>query len=77
MGTGGHNVPLIVCGRTENGDRLVRKLAPEEWLALRGYNRLSFKVPTTVSLNQVDKQVGNSVPVNVVNEVVKTLIKLL
>ena len=60
MGTGGHNVPLII---TE--DNKFRKLTPKECLHLQGFPKW-YKFPDSVSTSQRYKQVGNSVTVPVI-----------
>lgn len=76
MGIGGHNVPLIVCGQTKD-KCLVRKLTPEECIALQGFKRYHFEGITNVSQSNFYKQAGNSVPVPVVREIAKTMINLI
>lgn len=67
MGTGGHNVPLVL-------DKYgIRKLTPRECLNFQGYP-LEFKIPKIVD-SQLYKQAGNSVAVSVIEEIAK-LIKL-
>jgi|TARA_Y100000310_G_C20686069_1_gene819084 DNA (cytosine-5)-methyltransferase 1 len=56
MGTGGHNVPLII------DDWGFRKLTPRECFRFQGYSD-SFKLPKDVSTSQLYKQAGNSVTV--------------
>ncbi|MDI6047040.1 DNA (cytosine-5-)-methyltransferase [Flavobacterium yafengii] len=62
MGTGGHNVPLIL---TENG---IRKLTPRECFSFQGYNK-DFILPMNVGNSQLYKQAGNSVTVNVIERI--------
>lgn len=61
MGTGGHNVPLVL--RT-NG---IRKLTPEECFELQGFPVFNgkYQLPT-VALSHLYKQAGNSVSVPVI-----------
>jgi DNA (cytosine-5)-methyltransferase 1 len=79
MGTGGHNVPLIVCGELANGDKLIRKLTPEECFAIQGFDKRLIKKMTKVKIanGQKYKQAGNSVPVNVVKQISDKLISIL
>lgn len=79
MGTGGHNVPLIVCGVLENGDKLIRKLTPEECFALQGFNISYIKNLKNVSISNAKKyqQAGNSVPVAVINEIAKHIVAVI
>ena len=79
MGTGGHNVPLIVCGVVHGGEKLVRKLTPEECLAFQGFHKDYITKLKYVSIANMNKyqQAGNSVPVTVVEKIAKELIPLL
>ena len=70
MGTGGHNVPLVL----DNYD--IRKLTPEECVGFQGFPE-EFKFPTEISNGAKYKQAGNSVSVPVVKRVVEELIKSL
>ena len=63
MGTGGHNVPLIL---TDSGE--IRKLTPKETFNVQGYPK-SFKLPEGVSNGQLYKQAGNSVVVPVIKRI--------
>lgn len=65
MGTGGHNIPIIK-------DKIgIRKLTPRECLRLQGFPE-GFKID--VSDTQAYKQIGNSVSVPVVEEILKTML---
>ncbi len=70
MGTGGHNVPLVL---TDLG---IRKLTPKECLLFQGFNE-DFVLPQNVSNGQLYKQAGNSVTVPVVQRVAENIIKVL
>lgn len=59
MGTGGHNVPLIL---TKYG---IRKLTPKECFLFQGYPE-DFKLPSDMALSHLYKQAGNSVVVPVI-----------
>lgn len=63
MGTGGHNVPLIL---TSQGD--IRKLTPQETFSVQGFPK-GFKLPKDNSDAQLYKQAGNSVVVPVVERI--------
>lgn len=63
MGTGGHNVPLIL---TDQGE--IRKLTPKETFNVQGYPK-TFKIPENVSNGQLYKQAGNSVVVPVIKRI--------
>ena len=58
MGTGGHNVPLVLVNKK---NKRYRKLTPEECFRLQGYT--DFQLPPTVADGQLYKQAGNSVTV--------------
>ena len=62
MGTGGHNVPLIL---TADG---IRKLTPRECFNLMGFPR-SFRLPESMASSHLYKQAGNSVVVPVVKRI--------
>lgn len=62
MGTGGHNVPLIL---TKNG---VRKLTPNECFSLQGFP-MNYKLPQDMALSHLYKQAGNSVSVSVIKRI--------
>ena len=70
MGTGGHNVPIIL---TENG---FRKLTPRECFLFQGYPK-KFKLPKQMGNSQLYKQAGNSVSVPVIERIAKNIIKAL
>ena len=56
MGTGGHNVPLVMDGKR------FRKLTPRECFNFQGFPK-SFKLPSDVADGQLYKQAGNAVTV--------------
>ncbi|PMC79363.1 DNA (cytosine-5-)-methyltransferase [Aerococcus viridans] len=62
MGTGGHNVPLIL---TDDGR--IRKLTPKETFNVQGFPE-TFKLPE-ISNGQLYKQAGNSVVVPVIERI--------
>lgn len=66
MGTGGHNVPIIL---DEKG---IRKLTPRECLRLQGFPE-SFKFPADTSKGNQYKQIGNSVSVPVIEAIAKQI----
>lgn len=68
MGTGGHNVPIIL---TKHG---VRKLTPRECFSLQGYPK-DFKLPEKLSNAALYKQAGNSVVVTVVKRIAENILK--
>lgn len=67
MGTGGHNVPLIL---TDEGT--IRKLTPKETFNVQGYPK-SFKIPEGISNGQLYKQAGNSVVVPVIKRIAENI----
>ena len=70
MGTGGHNVPLIL---TSNGK--IRKLTPHECFMVQGFPK-DFKLPNQ-SACHLYKQAGNSVVVPVIARIAEALKKAL
>ena len=68
MGTGGHNVPLIL------DDLGIRKLTPRECLNFQGFPK-SYKFPDDVGQSQRYKQAGNAVTVDLVNKIAKIILK--
>ncbi|MFW3517163.1 DNA cytosine methyltransferase [Staphylococcus caprae] len=62
MGTGGHNVPLIM---TKYG---IRKLTPRETFNVQGFPK-DFELPKDMSNGQLYKQAGNSVVVSVIKRI--------
>lgn len=70
MGTGGHNVPLILTDSKE-----IRKLTPKETFNAQGYPK-EFKLPD-ISNAQLYKQAGNSVVVPVINRIAENIVDVL
>lgn len=70
MGTGGHNVPLIL---TDQGE--IRKLTPKEVFNAQGYPK-DYKLPN-IANGQLYKQAGNSVVVPVINRIANSILKAL
>lgn len=70
MGTGGHNVPLII------DDFGIRKLTPKETLMLQGFPE-DFKIPDKMANSHIYKQAGNSVTVTVIERIAKNIVKVL
>lgn len=62
MGTGGHNVPLIL---TDFG---IRKLTPQECFNVQGFPK-DFKLPKDTANTHLYKQAGNSVVVPVISRI--------
>ena len=70
MGTGGHNVPLIL------DDFGIRKLTPVECLGFQGFPA-DFTFPETISRTSCYKQAGNSVSVPVIERIANNIIEIL
>ena len=68
MGTGGHNVPLIL------DDFGIRKLTPEECVGFQGFPD-TFSFPDDISNASKYKQAGNSVSVPVIKRIAENMIK--
>lgn len=68
MGTGGHNVPLILTDSHE-----IRKLTPKETFNAQGYPA-DFKLPK-IANGQLYKQAGNSVVVPVIHRIAEQILK--
>ena len=62
MGTGGHNVPLVL---TDHG---IRKLTPRECFSFQGFQS-EFLLPDDVANSHLYKQAGNSVVVPVIKRI--------
>lgn len=70
MGTGGHNVPLILTNRG------IRKLTPKECLNFQGFPK-DYHFPSTIAKSSMYKQAGNSVVVPLIQKVCKQVISLI
>jgi len=68
MGTGGHNVPLVI------DDHGFRKLTPRECFLMQGFPP-TYKFPSKIADCHLYKQAGNSVTVTVVDSIVKQIKK--
>lgn len=68
MGTGGHNVPLILTNNNE-----IRKLTPRECFNVQGFPK-DYKLPNQ-SNGRLYKQAGNSVTVPVIERIAKNISK--
>lgn len=71
MGTGGHNVPLLL---TDSGE--IRKLTPKECFNVQGYPA-DFKLPDDVANGQLYKQAGNSVVVPVIHRIAENIMEVI
>ena len=65
MGTGGHNVPIIL---TDNG---IRKLTPRECFRFQGYPEIQF--PDDMAVSHLYKQAGNSVTASLIERIGKQI----
>jgi len=70
MGSGGHNIPIILDGRTP------RRLTPKECFNLQGFPQ-KFKLPNDISKSQLYKQSGNTVVVPMVKKIAKEIVRVL
>lgn len=68
MGTGGHNVPLVL------DDKDIRKLTPRECARFQGFND-NFKLPSDLPKSALYKQFGNSVTVPVIERIAQQIYK--
>lgn len=66
MGTGGHNVPLVL---TKHG---IRKLTPRECFSLQGFPK-TFELPKNLANAHLYKQAGNSVSVTVIQRIAEKI----
>ena len=65
MGTGGHNVPIIM------DDHGIRKLTPRECFSLQGFPE-SYVLPD-IATSQLYKQAGNAVTVAMIKKLAKSV----
>ncbi|MBG9982128.1 DNA cytosine methyltransferase [Aerococcaceae bacterium DSM 111020] len=70
MGTGGHNVPIIL------SDTGIRKLTPRETFNVQGFPE-DFILPNDTARGQLYKQAGNSVSIPVVNRIAEKIAEAL
>ena len=66
MGTGGHNVPLIL---TDDG---IRKLTPRECFNFQGFPK-NFRFPSEIANSHLYKQAGNSVSVPLITKLARLI----
>lgn len=71
MGTGGHNVPLVI---GDNND--IRKLTPRECARFQGFPD-NYILPESLPKSALYKQIGNSVSVPVINAIAKNIMTVL
>ncbi|MBN2825148.1 MAG: DNA cytosine methyltransferase, partial [Campylobacterales bacterium] len=70
MGTGGHNVPLIIDSKD------IRKLTPRECARFQGYGD-DFKFDENMANSHIYKQIGNSVTVPVIEAIAREIKKVI
>lgn len=70
MGTGGHNVPLILT----TSEHTFRKLTPRECFNLQGFPK-DFTLPDEMANTRLYKQAGNSVVVPVIKRIAENIYK--
>ncbi len=70
MGTGGHNVPLVIDKKD------IRKLTPRECARFQGYDE-NFILSDELAPSHLYKQIGNSVTVPVIEAIAKEIKKAL
>ncbi len=70
MGTGGHNVPLIL------DNKGLRKLTPRECFRLQGFPD-EFRLPENIAISHLYKQIGNSVVVPLVERIAKNMFEIM
>jgi DNA (cytosine-5)-methyltransferase 1 len=75
MGTGGHNVPLILSTANSPFGH-IRKLTPRECFNLQGFPD-SYVLPSDLSNVHLYKQAGNSVVVPVINRIAEKIFETL
>ena len=68
MGTGGHNVPLVV---TDEG---FRKLTPRECFNFQGFPK-SYKFPSELANSHLYKQAGNAVTVALIKKLAQAILQ--
>nr|PMK37668.1 DNA (cytosine-5-)-methyltransferase [Vibrio breoganii] len=71
MGTGGHNVPLVL-----DDNNRIRKLTPRECSFVQGFPA-KFQLPEGIANSHLYKQFGNSVTVPVVEKIAKEVARLI
>ena len=72
MGTGGHNVPLIL----DSYNNRIRKLTPRECFNFQGYSD-ELKLPKNIPNSALYKQAGNSITLPLVKRIAKEIFNVL
>ena len=70
MGSGGHNIPIILDGETP------RRLTPKECFNLQGFPE-NFQLPDDVPRGQLYKQSGNTVVVPMIRRIAEEITRIL
>ncbi|MCM1050784.1 MAG: DNA cytosine methyltransferase [Paenibacillus sp.] len=70
MGTGGHNVPLILT------DKGIRKLSPKECINFQGYPS-EYTFPESIADSAKYKQAGNSVVVPLIHKICQNIVTVI
>lgn len=70
MGSGGHNIPIILDGK------IPRRLTPKECFNLQGFPD-NFQLPDDVPRGQLYKQSGNTVVVPMIRRIAEEIIRIL
>ena len=70
MGTGGHNVPIV--RQIDGKSYYWRRLTPKECFNLQGYPK-NLQLPSEISRGQLYKQAGNSVNVDLITKLAKSI----
>lgn len=73
MGTGGHNVPIVLVHKKTDK---YRKLTPEECFRFQGFTNTK-RLPENIANNQLYKQAGNSVTVPLIKKIALNIKKSL
>lgn len=70
MGTGGHNVPLVLDSYG------IRKLTPKECLLFQGFPD-NYRIPLNLVDSKIYKQAGNSVTVPLIERIAKNMLDIM
>lgn len=73
MGTGDHNVPIIL--QYIDNKKRYRKLTPKECFNFQGFPK-SYKLPEKISKGELYKQAGNSVTVELIKLLAQNIYKI-
>lgn len=70
MGSGGHNVPIIL------DKKIPRRLTPKECFNLQGFPK-DFQLPNNIGKSHLYKQAGNSVVIPMVQKIAEEIVRVL